>query len=83
MNVEYVEQEDEFDVAVEDNEKTSDGENELVKKVDVNSVEPVPVFASDSESESEVFKFETKMNNLMYGRGRNRYDGKHGNDDKD
>ena len=71
MNVEYVEQEDEFDVAVENDEKGMSGEDEVENTVDVVTVELVPVFASDTESESEVFTFETKMNNLMFGRGRN------------
>jgi WD40 repeat protein len=70
MNVEYVEDEDEFDIVEGEEKGLSDGE-EAISDVDVVKVESVPVFASDSESESEVFIFETKMNNLMSGRGKN------------
>ncbi|KAI2510194.1 hypothetical protein MHU86_4226 [Fragilaria crotonensis] len=71
MNVEYVEQEDEFDVVTDDDENEASGGDEEDNIIDVVTVEAVPVFASDSESESEVFTFETKMSNLMFGRGRN------------
>jgi WD40 repeat protein len=83
MNVEYVEQEDEFDIAVEDDEKGSSDGNVVENVVDVVMVDAVPVFASDSESESEVFTFETKMNNLMFGRGKNhaKADGNLGKED--
>jgi WD40 repeat protein len=70
MNVEYVEDEDEFDIIEGEENELSDGEK-AVSDVDVVKVESVPVFASDSESESEVFVFETKMNNMMLGRGKN------------
>lgn len=83
MNVEYVEQEDEFDITTEADSSVVSGEDKLADMVDVVRVEPVPVFASDSESESEVFSFETKVNNLMFGRGRNRGEGKLGTEDKD
>jgi WD40 repeat protein len=74
MNVEYVEREDEFDldqdgnkIDIKDEEETGmDDEN---SPVDVVSVEPVPVFASDSEDEEDVFHFETKFTNILGGRG--------------
>jgi hypothetical protein len=69
MNVEYVEEEDEFDIV---DSKAEEIEEEEDVDVDVVKVESVPVFASDSESESEVFAFETKIANIMaLGRGRN------------
>ena len=68
MNVEYIEQEDEFDIV---DSKVEEVEEKEDATLDVVKVEPVPVFASDSESESEVFFFETKINNIMAGRGRN------------
>lgn len=83
MNCEYVEQEDEFDVTDDAVKKRCSQGEETLNEVDVTTIEPVPVFASDSESETEVFTFEAKMNNLMFGRGRNRADGKVGTDDKD
>jgi hypothetical protein len=48
----------------------------------------MPVFASDSESESEVFTFETKIANIMaLGKGRNAaavgYSGRVAADEKD
>jgi len=70
-NVEYVECEDEFDI-VEDEKEGSiskdedDGENEIV---DILTVEPVPVFQSDSEDEADVFTFETQVTNPIGGRG--------------
>ena len=60
-NVEYVEQEDEFDLEEEDGKEggksTKDDDDEEGKDVDVVTVDPVPVFASDSEDEAEVFFF--------------------------
>jgi hypothetical protein len=47
-------------------------------------VDKVPVFASDSESESEVFYFETKISNIMLaGRGRNNPAAGRGGDEKE
>jgi WD40 repeat protein len=83
MNVEYVEREDEFDL-VEEQEGDAE-EKELEDFVDVVTVDPVPVFASDSESESEVFAFDTKIHQVMLinrGRPPARSD-KTGIDDKD
>jgi WD40 repeat protein len=85
MNVEYVEQEDEFDIV---DSKVEEVEEEEDADVDVVKVEPVPVFASDSESESEVFSFETKIANIMaLGKGRNAasvgYSGRTVADEKD
>lgn len=63
QNIEYVEGEDEFDVT----SKTNEGkEGPIVEKtedldVDVLTVDPISVFASDSEDETEVFKFETQV----------------------
>lgn len=83
MNVEYVEQEDEFDIVTDDDENQASGGDEEENVVDVVTVEAVPVFASDSESESEVFTFETKMSNRMFGRGRHhaKADGNLGKED--
>ena len=73
MNVEYVEGEDELDVDKNGKfladtggaQKMEENENATV---DIRTVEPVPVFASDSENEDEVFVFEQKMSNLLLGR---------------
>jgi hypothetical protein len=73
MNVEYVEGEDELDVDekgnfladLENKKKVEENEGEII---DVCTVEHVPVFASDSEKEEEVFVFETKIRNLLAGR---------------
>ena len=84
MNVEYIEEEDEFDI-VDNKEDEAHGEEDV--EVDVVKVESVPVFASDSESESEVFTFETKISNIMGARGRNNpaagWAGRVGGEDKD
>lgn len=74
MNVEYIEREDEFDVdengrhlaAGHDLHSSSEGNESII--VDVRTIEPVPVFASDSEDEEEVFAFGTRMKNLLSGR---------------
>jgi WD40 repeat protein len=74
MNVEYVEREDEFDVDehgkyladMDTGNQSGDSEN---APVDVFTIDPVPVFASDSEDEEEVFTFETRVKNLVAGRG--------------
>ena len=63
MNVEYVEREDEFDLV--DEHENDVEEKEMEEIVDVVTVDAVPVFASDSESESEVFAFETKIQQGM------------------
>jgi len=67
MNIEYVEKEDEFDVVIDGD----DAEEERIRKeteaklmeegkvVDVTTVDPVPVFDSDSEEEEDVFRFDT------------------------
>lgn len=73
MNVEYVEREDEFDldtdghniVTKEDKDAEAEDENAVV---DVVTIELVPVFASDSEDEEDVFHFETKFTNIFGGR---------------
>ena len=69
QNVEYVECEDEFDIQENDKEtelsraaaEEDDNEDE---HVDVLKIDPVPVFASDSESEEDVFFFETAVKRL-------------------
>jgi hypothetical protein len=73
MNVEYIEQEDELDLDnngtfLVDQESGKEMEEDESSILDVCTVEPVPVFASDSESETEVFAFETKVSNLLQGR---------------
>jgi len=71
MNVEYVEREDEFDVVVDGDEEEERRRKEHESKmeeddlVDVVTVEKVPVFDSDSEDETEVFHFETKVRCIM------------------
>jgi WD40 repeat protein len=72
MNVEYIEREDEFDEVVDGEEKkeTEDEKNLEDELVDVVSVERIPVFDSDSEDESEVFHFGTKIKGMMTLRGR-------------
>lgn len=73
MNVEYVEREDEFDLDddgkfIAESGSTNGKTNNEDEPVDVTTVEKVPVFASDSEDEEEVFSFETKVVNLLAGR---------------
>ncbi|CAB9516698.1 Retinoblastoma-binding protein 5 [Seminavis robusta] len=78
MNVEYVEREDEFDLDEHGNKFPQDknGDPSVVHDddesavVDVVTIEPVPVFASDSEDEQDVFYFETKFANTIGNRGR-------------
>ena len=79
MNVEYVECEDEFDrdkqgrhQAVDKESNSIGGESNSSEDslVDVTTIEPVPVFASDSEGEEDVFYFETRIKDLMARRGR-------------
>jgi hypothetical protein len=72
QNVEYVECEDEFDIVEDDKLKGSNqekGEDEMDENtiVDVLAIEPVPVFASDSEDESDVFSFQTKITRVLGG----------------
>jgi hypothetical protein len=67
-NVEYLECEDEFDI-VEDEDgmvvskEEDDCEDETV---DILTIEPVPVFQSDSEDEADVFSFRS---HVTKGRG--------------
>lgn len=69
MNIEYVEKEDEFDVVIdgddaEEERRKKEVEAKLMEEgkfVDVTTVDPVPVFDSDSEEEEDVFRFETKI----------------------
>jgi len=80
MNVEYVEREDEFDVdssgryLVDAEGKSSHDKqhDDEADDVDVLTVEKVPVFASDSEDEHEVFSFETKVVNILADKEKSR-----------
>jgi hypothetical protein len=80
-NVEYVEREDEFDVdetghylvdtlpsshsnKAADADK-GDVDDDAEEAVDVTTVEKVPVFASDSESEADVFHYDVRLVNLL------------------
>ena len=67
QNVEYVECEDEFDVEEDANDTKSKNEEDDNENgdVDILTIEPVPVFASDSEGEEDVFSFETKVSKLL------------------
>ena len=60
-NVEYVEREDEFDIDDDKDGGPGEEDDEEDNHVDVVNVDPVPVFASDSEDEEGVFHFETKI----------------------
>ena len=70
MNVEYIEQEDEFDVDADGRylatfgEGADEGDHENAT-VDVTNIEKVPVFESDSESEEDVFHYELRLVNLL------------------
>jgi WD40 repeat protein len=67
QNVEYVECEDEFDIDDDDKEdepKKEEDEDEN-GKADVLTIESVPVFASDTEDEEDVFYFDTKVTRLL------------------
>jgi WD40 repeat protein len=77
MNVEYIEREDEFDLdehgrhlaeGYSTQNETSDFSGNMSTIVNVRKIERVPVFASDSESEEDVFTFETRVKNLLAGR---------------
>ena len=66
QNVEYIEREDEFDIDEQgahlaDNHAHGETDDKENSDVDVLTIKPVPVFASDSEDEREVFDFETKV----------------------
>jgi WD40 repeat protein len=62
-NVEYVEREDEFDIDDDDKDDEPKNEEDDEENIDADvvAVEPVPVFASDSEEEEGVFFFQTKI----------------------
>lgn len=74
MNVEYIEGEDELDkdasgkylVTQTEQVNATLSANDAV--IDVISINPVPVFASDSEDEKDVFTFETKIKHSFIGR---------------
>lgn len=76
-NVEYIEREDEFDVdengrhLAEGYYTTNEAPDSMkpsTTPVNVTKIERVPVFASDSEEEEEVFEFEVRVKNLFAGR---------------
>ncbi|KAG7341213.1 anaphase-promoting complex subunit 11 RING-H2 finger-domain containing protein [Nitzschia inconspicua] len=64
QNVEYVEEEDEFDVLVDggdgppSREPNRETEDEETAHVDILTLHKIPVFQSDSEDEAEVFHFD-------------------------
>ena len=68
-NVEYVEQEDEFDVVIDGDgsvvhsDSTKEHEDEGEEALDVVTVERIPAFESDSED--DVFYFLTTVNCLL------------------
>lgn len=68
-NVEYVEQEDEFDVVIDEDgsvvhsDSTKEHEDEGEEALDVVTVERIPAFESDSED--DVFYFLTTVNCLL------------------
>jgi hypothetical protein len=77
MNVEYIEREDEFDLdehgrhlaeGYSTQNETSDISENMSTMVNVRKIERVPMFASDSENEEDVFEFETRVKNLLAGR---------------
>ena len=49
--------------------------------VDVLTIAPIPVFASDSEEEVECFAFETRLKNLFQTRAKTGKGGLERNDD--
>ena len=69
MNIEYVEKEDEFDVVIDGDDAEEERKKKEIKAklmeegkvVDVTTVDPVPVFDSDSEEEEDVFRFDTRI----------------------
>lgn len=70
-NVEYLECEDEFDVVEVEKgapalKEEDSGEDD---KVDILTIEHVPVFQSDSEDEEDVFIFETAISRHTNGKG--------------
>ena len=70
-NVEYLECEDEFDIAdVKKGEaNTKEEKNGEDDMVDILTIDHVPVFQSDSEDEEEVFMFETAISRPTSGKG--------------
>ena len=79
-NVEYVEQEDEFDVVLsgdsKEDERKKDAQAEASSNlereevVDVVKVDRIPVFDSDSEDDDDVFYFRTTVKGLLNTRGK-------------
>lgn len=70
-NVEYIEREDEYDLDETTKAPLCTKPIAVVEdtSVDVLGVDPVPVFASDSEDEDEVFEFETRVKNVFVAKG--------------
>ena len=73
-NVEYIEKEDEFDVVVDVDADEVDKRKKLSDKieeqelVDVTTIDPIPAFDSDSESEDDIFYFATKIRQSFTGK---------------
>jgi len=73
-NVEYIEKEDEFDKVVDgDNhelEQSKDHLNKLGEQemIDVVTIDAVPAFESDSESEEDTFYFRSKIRPVSTGK---------------
>ena len=57
-NIEYIEKEDEFDIVVDNlmDEDESESKNQD-EEIDICTIEPNAVFQSDSEDESDIFRF--------------------------
>ncbi|VEU37090.1 unnamed protein product [Pseudo-nitzschia multistriata] len=70
-NVEYVECEDEFDIVEDENggSASKEEDSEENKVIDILTIEPVPVFQSDSENEEDVFTFEPAVGRPSGGKG--------------
>lgn len=74
QNVTYEEQEDEFDVVVDgdggDEAKKTDADANSDEDaiVDINMVSKVPAFDSDSEDESDIFYFDTKVMRMDFNK---------------
>ena len=66
-NIEYMEREDELDVDANGKflAQGTEGAGNEDEHVDVLTIEPVPVFASDSEDEDEVFHFPTRVKGIL------------------
>jgi len=72
MNIEFVESEDALDLSKEasTDETKASGEKQATndEDIDVINVQPMPIFASDSEDEEDVFEFSTKVRQTIGNR---------------